>query len=136
VQLWKGGRSPGLSNAEVSRPRSSLSVGRTLRGDGVGELGKNLGMSSSGGRTMVILIYMLALPRIKMTPSKMKRADLFYQRSIKMWHAIARSLLTSRNGSPCLGMEITDRLLTILVHEQASASLKRKGDHDGIHNME
>lgn len=78
-------------------------------------------------------IYMLALPRIKMTPSKMKRA---YQ----MWHAIARSLLTSRNGSPYLGMEInlhySDRLLTILVHEQASASLKRKGDHDGVHGME
>jgi len=49
----EGGRSPGLSNAEVSRPRISLPVGRTSRGDGVGELGENLGMSSSGGRTVV-----------------------------------------------------------------------------------
>jgi len=53
VQLWKGGRSPDLSSAEVSKPRSSLSVRRTSRGDGVGELGENLGMSSSGEPKMV-----------------------------------------------------------------------------------
>ena len=48
-RLGKGGKFPSVSNAEVPRPGSSLSVGRTSRGGGAGEFGENLGLGSSGG---------------------------------------------------------------------------------------
>ena len=48
-RLGKGGRFPSVSNAEVPRPGSSLSVGRTSRGGGADEFGENLGLGSSGG---------------------------------------------------------------------------------------
>ena len=47
-RLGKGGRFPSVSNAEVPRPGSSLSVGRTSRGGGAGEFGENPGLGGGG----------------------------------------------------------------------------------------